>query len=528
MSYSDPGKPSGSLPFTAEELCKRFDSAVQRKMQWVTIYREAMQYVMPNRETFYIHTPGQKKSQLMYDSTAQDAADIFASRIHSTITPSWQVWSEFRAGSDIPDDQKEDINKALNKVNKIVFDYINHSNFTSQANECYLDLCIGTAAMLVERGEGDTLIENSSIPLSELFLEEGPDGKIQTNFRQMKAPARVLAQKFPNAEWSESISKAIADNSEKAFEVVMASVYVPKERKWYQVLFERGKEKKGYKKINQYHVEDTNPWIIPRWTVTSNEIYGRGPAIKKLPDIKTLNKMTEFTLRHAAMAVSGAYLAVEDGVINPYNIRIQPNTIIPVKAADSLRPLPMSGSPDYSELVKRDLVEGINKAFLANPMPGFNDPVRTATEISIRNSEMLKNAGAQLGRLKSEWVEPYMARVVDILRQEGKIPKIAIDGREVTLKHTSPLAKIEDQEEIQGFQQYIGMIAGLEAYSPGLVALTTKLESVPSWLAHKLGGFEDLVRTQSEAQGLAETVVQTGQAMAEQAGGGMGEGEVMQ
>lgn len=511
MSYKDPKKEK-KLPFTIEQLNARFSHAVKRKDNWVTLYREAMEYVTPQREAFYQHAEGDKRSRTLYDNTAQEAIEIFASRIMSTITPSWQRWSEFRAGSAIPEQEEDNVNKALVKFNKVIFDFINHSNFTSQANESYMDLCFGTGAMLCEKGDDEDLLVFTNIPLNQLYLEEGPDGTIQTNFRLLKASARVLAQQFPKADWSDSIKEAIKQNKDDKFEVVMGSVYEPKEKVYYQVLFERDGTK-----INQAHIEQTSPFIIPRWSVTPGEIYGRGPAIKMLATIKTLNKMTEFTLRQAAMAVSGAYTAVSDGVINPYNIKIQPNAIIPVKAADSLQPLPMAGSPEYNQLIRSELRQEIKDAFLASPMPSFNDPVRTATEISIRNSEMLKNSGAQLGRLKSEWIEMVIARVVDILRADGKLPKeLIVDGKSVSIKHTSPLAKIEDQEDLQGMQTYFSLMGQAEAYSEGLFALSTKLENFPTWLANKIGGFEELIRSPTESAELSKQAVEAEQAKMQQ------------
>lgn len=513
MSYKEPGKPALALPWTQEALGKRLKKAKDRKDNWITLYREAQQYITPQREAFYEHAKGEKKGRLVYDTTAQEAADIFASRIMSTITPSWQRWSEFRAGSDIPEDNQDEINKALTQSNKILFDFINHSNFTSQATETYLDLCFGTGAMLVERGDGDDLLVFTNIPLNELILEEGPNSTIQNNFRLKKAPARILAQVFPNAEWSDSVLEAIKQGDDSPVTVVMASLYDSKSRKYFQIVFEEN----GLK-LNQYHTEDTNPFIIPRWAVTPQEIYGRGPAIKMLASIKTLNKMTEFTLRHASMAVSGAYTAVSDGVVNPYNLKIRPNAIIPVKQPDSLQPLPPAGQPEFNQLLRSELRQEIKDAFLASPMPSFNDPVRTATEISIRNSEMLKNSGAQLGRLKSEWVEPIIARCVDILKSEGKLPEIKVDGREVTIKHTSPLAQIEDQEDLQGLRTYFEFMAQAEVYSPGITALKTKLEDMPDYLAVKIGGFEELIRSRDEAEEVGETVLATGEALAEEAG----------
>jgi len=511
MSIKNPQKPENPIPWTNEQICSKFKAAKGRKDQWVTHYREAFQYVTPNRETFYEHHPGDKKTRLQFDNTAMEAIQVFGSRIMATITPSWQVWSEFRAGSDIPEEEQEDINKQLSEQNSILFDFINHSNFTTQASETYLDIGYGTGGMVIEEGDLDDLLVFTNIPLSQLYLEEGPDSSIRSSWRLMTPMASNLGTMFPKGNFSQATNKLIEKDSDSRVEVITGSMFDPKSKLYYQIVFELGE-----KHLVQVHTEETNPYIIPRWSVIPGEIYGRGPALDMLPTIKTLNKMTEFSLRHAAMAVSGAYTAVSDGVINPYNIQIKPNTVIPVKAPDSLQPVPMAGSPDFSNFVRSELREDIQKAFFANPMPSFNDPVRTATEMSIRNSEMLKNSGAQLGRLKSEWIEPIIARCVAILKARGKLADITIDGREVTIKHTSPLAKIEDQEDLMGFNDFLTTMERLEPHSPGLLATTVKLEEVPSYLAGRYGGFEQLIRTTQEAEELSEKVIAAGEAQLEE------------
>ena len=299
-------------------------------------------------------------------------------------------------------------------------------------------------------------------------------------------------------------------------------MFDPDSKKFVQVVME-----KESANIVQFHIENTNPYIVPRWSVIPEEIFGRGPAIKMLPTIKSVNKMAEFELKAAAMAVSGAYTVVSDGVVNPYNMQIKPNMMIPVSAPDTIQPLSLSGSPEFNALVMSKMQEDIKLAFLAEPMPGFNDPVRTATETQIRNSNFLKKSGAQLGRLKSEWIEKVISRSVDILQRVGKLPPISVDGRQVTIKHTSPLAKIEDQEDLIGLSDLMSFMERIEPLSPGITGLTIKLEEVPNFVAQKTGGLEQLIRTPTETQEAAQTVMQTGQALAEGAGGGeIIEGEV--
>ena len=75
---------------------------------------------------------------------------------------------------------------------------------------------------------------------------------------------------------------------------------------------------------------ESTPFIVGRTTVIPGEVYGRGPLMRVLPDIKTLNKMAENSLKSAALAVAGVWTATDDGVINPYSITLAPGVVIPV------------------------------------------------------------------------------------------------------------------------------------------------------------------------------------------------------
>ena len=66
-----------------------------------------------------------------------------------------------------------------------------------------------------------------------------------------------------------------------------------------------------------------------RWVKGAGELYGRSPVMTALPDIKTANKVVELILKNASIAVTGIWLADDDGVLNPANIKLVPGSIIP-------------------------------------------------------------------------------------------------------------------------------------------------------------------------------------------------------
>ena len=146
----------------------------------------------------------------------------------------------------------------------------------------------------------------------------------------------------------------------------------------------------------------------------------------------------------------------------------------------------------------------------------------------LRNQENLKERGASFGRLKSEFVEPLVAAVVDILVKRGILTKMRIDGKQVTIQHESPLAKAEDMEDFQNSQVWMSSIAQLASISPiagNMIPATIKIEELPRYWQQKLGIPAELIRTEQERQQVAEAAQQAAQASLAAQGGGEGGGE---
>lgn len=239
--------------------------------------------------------------------------------------------------------------------------------------------------------------------------------------------------------------------------------------------------------------------------VVPGETLGRGRVMQLLPDIKTLNKINEFTLRNAALSISGVYTAQDDGVINPYTITLEPVAVIPVGSNDNsnptLRPLDRSGDFNVGELIASEYRERINKGLFAEPYGGMESPTKTATEMSLRGQELVMSAGSAFSRLQTEFIEKVIRRVVHILSKEGKIEPVKVDGSWVTIKHTSPLARAQDQEDLLAMQQFMEMGGAL---GPEMFGLGAKLEDIVAWTGQKLGIEQKLLRTEAERAQMQE------------------------
>jgi hypothetical protein len=483
---------------------KRFKTAQAEYDLFRALHQEVYDFTMPSRETFRVRSPGQQRNRHIYDSTATQAMEQFASRMKAAVLPAWKKWAELTPGSVIPEEEKERVGVELEKRTDIFFNALNHSNFDTEIVPALLDLSVGTGGIMIDEGEfntGDTF-RFANVPLSECYPEKPAAGRIRSGWRKHKIQIGKIEQLWPGVKIDQKLRKDIEQDPTREDEFLQGHLFNPKDARYYHVvLHEKSKDIIFDQSFNSQR------FIIFRWTVVPGETYGRGPAMQVLPDVKTLNKIVQFKLEALALAVGGIWTGVNDGVFNPNTVQLRPKTIIPVGSNNTqnptLSPLQLGGDPTSVELQVRELQDRINRAFFANALGDITDPVRTATENMIRQQEMLKQAGASFGRLRSELIDPLIAAGLDILAQLGQIPEeLVIDGKFVTIKHTSPQAQSEDLEDFQSFQTWAA--TNLELTGPEVFQGVAKVEDFPKVTASMLGITPTLIRTPEEIKALGK------------------------
>lgn len=493
------------MSHNVEKLLKRFGAAKARREMWRSLFQEAYDYALPQKETFNFHSPGQKKNRHIYDSTAPMGVRTYAARLQSAHTPPWQQWFDFVAGTDTPKGDRDQVNKELEQSTEIFFNHLNESDFSNQSNESDQDLAISTGAMFFEEGnelEGEPLFKFTSIPLAQLYLEPG-EGVRNTGWREHEVQVRDLTTMWPTGEFGSDLEKQIKEQPES--KVMIVNGVVKQDGEFHQVVIYEAK-----KQLIFTQTFDTSPLIIWRTNVIPGETYGRGPAIDVLPDIRTVNKVKEYILKNAAIQMTGIYTANSDGSWNPHTVTLAPGSIIPVSSNSnqnpSLKPLENSGRLDVGMLILEDLQANINRAFFANPLGEVSDPVKSATEQMLRTQEMLRTSGAQFGRLNTEKIKPIVERGVAILAANGRMPPLKVNGKEITIQMQSPLAKAEAMEEFGNFQVWLSTMQQLPEQ---VLALGGQVENFPAWTAGKLGlPVAELARTKEEIQAAAKVIAQ--------------------
>jgi len=522
----------GGMRLTPEQIMKRQAAAQSKKDEFQQLYQDAYEFALPQRQLYGVWeggATGSKKMQRVFDSTAINSTQRFANRLQSVVFPPQRKWAKLEAGSDIPADRKQQAQAVLEVYQDKMFTMLNQSNFDIAMGEFLLDLAVGTACMMVQPGDDIQPLNFIPVPLFLVSYEEGANGQVDNVYRRMRMKGESIQRQWPDAEIPQDIQRRIEQKPTDDIELLEATIYDHKRGDYcYHVIDKVTKQELVYRRRKM------SPWVISRYMKVAGEIYGRGPLMTALPDIKTLNKTIELMLKNASLAVAGVYTAADDGVLNPNTVKIVPGAIIPVarnggSQGPALLALPRSGDFNVSQLIISDMRGNIKKILLDESLPPDNMSARSATEIVERMKELAQNLGSAFGRLINETMIPITSKILEVMDERGMIDMpLRVNGLEVKVTPVAPLAMAQNMEEVNSIMQFMQLSQNLG--TDGQLAL--KMDVMVDYLADKLGVpasvrntaperavLMEEMRNQQQQQAIGQAMMMQAQAQAGAPGG---------
>lgn len=499
------------------DLLKRhLRRAREARNPWESPYQECYDYALPGRTGFTKRTPGTSSAPDIFDETAVVGVQEFASRIQAGLIPNYARWAELVAGSEVPDEERSEVNLQLEGITEYIFEIIQNSNFAQEANEALIDIAIGTACLDVQEGDAANPVVFTAVPLPELLIDCGPDGRIDRYFRCRQVRFSALERAFPGARVPTDLkAKHSLEDGDPLLDVVEC-IWLDRaaraaETHHYAVLLEKYD---AIIKEETYTGAGSCPYIGFRWSKVAGEVWGRGPLLNAMPAIKTCNLVVQMVLENAQLAIAGIYTAEDDGVVNVSNIRLVPGTVIPVAPGSAgLRAVQGAGDFNVSQLVLGEMRANIKKALFNETLGSPDTTPMSATEVSQRMADLSRQIGSAFGRLQAEFVNRVLQRVVYLLKKQGRISLPKVDGREIKIRSTSPLSQAQAFEDITAVQQFLQTIA--QYYGPQMINMYTDGAETAKYLQGKYGVPERIVRNEQQRAQLAQSIAQLQQTAGE-------------
>lgn len=426
--------------------------------------------------------PEDRQSEHIVNTTATIASRTLRSGMQSGASSPARPW--FKLTTPDPDlAENGEVKEYLTTVARRMSTVFTRSNIYNSLHTGYGDLGdFGTSCMMIDENY-DNVIRCHVYSPGEYFLAADDEGIITTVYREFELSVlacvrrwgkncsdRIL-RKYDNSQFEDMIAlvEAIEPNMHQ-----VKDVPGPRGLPFIRAIFEKsGDDNDGLLECKGCH---EFPGCTPRWEVRDNDVYGTGPGIEALGDVKGL-QMLEIRKQ---IIVDKLATPPTQGGPDSIKVRNRAGQHTAVSGMDtSGRPVisalydmnPAAIPAIANEILRAE--ERINKVYFADLFLMMAQSDRreiTAREVDERHEEKLLALGPVIERLHNENLDPAISRTFNIMHRAGILPDPpeVLQGMDLKVQFISTLAQAQRAVAIQGIERMAGFVGNLVAVYPSV------------------------------------------------------------
>ncbi|PRG76132.1 phage tail protein [Burkholderia multivorans] len=458
-----------------ETLAKRLETLKSKRQVHELVWRQCFMLTDPVRASG-LDGPMMDANQiaqavsLIFDSTATDAKRTLEASIMSGMTPANSLW--FTMTVNGTDDDGE---RWLDGASETLWQNIHSANFDSEAADAIADCMAGWFALYIDehRDTGGLYFEHW--PMAGVYCAASKQGgPVDIVFRCYQLSAEQCVTEFQQR--GDSLPQEIVDKAKTKPDELIDLCQAIYPRDVYIVGALRAKNMPiasvTFACNQKYVIRESGyhemPVVVARWKKIPNSVYGVGPLLDALPDIRTLNDIVKLEYANLDLAVSGMWIAEDDGVLNPRTVKVGPRKVIVANSVDSMKPLQPSSNFQLAETRIEKLQGQIRKTLMADQLQPQDGPAMTATEVHVRVDLIRQLLGPIYGRLQAEYLQPLIARCFGLAYRAGVFPAPppSLGGQNFAVQYQSPLARAQKLEEVSAIERLMGDVTVIAQVDP--------------------------------------------------------------
>ncbi|HBR1726883.1 phage tail protein [Klebsiella pneumoniae] len=446
----------------ASRLIRRADTLKANRQVHESLWRECYDYTYPLRgagfssEVLDAQSAKHKVAKLL-DGTATDSARMLASALMSGMTPANAQWLNLDSEL-LPDDAKA----WLSTCATLVWENIHAANFDAEGYEANLDVvCAGWFALYVDEDKEEGGFTFQQWPLAQCFVTSTRrDGIVDTIYRCYQLTAEQAVKEFGADKVSEKIRDAAKNKPDDKFDflhcIFPRDTYAVNAKLARNMRFASFNVEVSGKRIVRESGYHEFPVCVPRWMKIPGGSYGIGPVYDALPDCKELNETKRMEKAAQDLAISGMWIAEDDGVLNPRTVKVGPRRIIVANSTESMKPLLTGADFNVAFTAEERLQASIRKIMMADQLQPQDGPAMTATEVHVRVALIRQLLGPVYGRFQAEYLQPLVERCFGIAFRAGVFPPApeSLQSANFNVRYISPLARAQKLEDVTAIERY--------------------------------------------------------------------------
>lgn len=450
-------------------LNKRWQSLKQERASWWGQWADITRFLLPRNGRYFIsdRDKGWKRDNAIYDSTATRALRVLAAGMMSGMTSPSRPWFRLTV-SDRDLLQYQPVKVWLSESTARIEDVLARSNAYRVLHMLYEELgAFGAGAALIAE-DFNNVIHLHPFTVGEYAIATNWKGEVDTLYREFDKTVGEIVREFGRGNCSPA-TQALYDRGDLDQWITIRHGIEPRTDRdeskrdalnmpWKSCYWETGRQdgqllrESGYKSF---------PCVAPRWAVQGGDIYGNGPGMEALGDIKQLQAQ-QFRKSQAIDYQANPPLQIPTSMKNR-EVEIFPGGISYYDASTPAGGIKTSFEVNLNLqtllLDIQDVRGRINGAFYTDlfMMIAQQDQRMTATEVAARNEEKMLMLGPVIERLNNELLDPLLETVFERLLTAGLLPPPPqeLQGHELNVEYVSMLAQAQKAVAVNGIDRFV-------------------------------------------------------------------------
>jgi hypothetical protein len=447
------------------EILRQFGMCKGERAGLEDHWRDCYRYSFPQLGTGFAGVASTDQQQaeraLLLDSTSTDSVRTLASTLCSGIAPANSQWINMAANGEDNDNN----NRWLSECSELLWQNLANSNFDAEFFNAMLEAVISGAYVLYLEAKPTGGFVFQQWPAYECYWSSSTNSLTDTIYREYCLTAAQVYREFGD-KTPDSIQEKL--RTEPDFKYDFLHVVRPRD------VYQPGGKLSRNLPFASYHIcvpekailresgYEEFPCSVPRLMRIPGSPYATGPMSDALPDIKELNVLKKYEKQAAELAVSGMWVATDDGVLNARNLKIGPRKIIVAADVANIKPLSTGSDFNVAFTCEERLQAQIRRVLMADQLNGAKANM-TATEVQERMALIRQQMGPMYGRLMSEGLTPMVERAFGLMYRSGAFPPPPDDmsGVNFHVQFDSPLSRAQRLGEVAAIGQLSNYVLGM-------------------------------------------------------------------
>lgn len=464
-------------------LLSRWAALKVERESWIPHWREISRYLLPRSGRYFLQdrNRGERRHNNILDNTGTRALNTLAAGMMAGMTSPARPW--FRLTTSVPElDESPAVKEWLANVTRLMLMVFAKSNTYRALHQIYQEMgAFGTAASITT-GDFRNVIHNYTLTAGEYGITTDYQGRVDTLYREYQMTVAQMAREFGIKRCSVAVQNAFDQGNLETWVTVLHAIEPRADRDatkrdamnmaWKSSYMEIGSgdgllRESGFK---------TFPALCPRWAVAGGDVYGNGPGMEALGDLKQLQ-------HEQLQKAKGISQKADPAVQIPSNFQGRDADLLPGGKiyVDSTQPgsgvrTAFEVSIDLSHLLADiiDVRDRIKTSFYADlflMLANGTNPQMTATEVAERHEEKLLMLGPVLERMHNEILDPLIEQTFAQLVSANILPPPPpeMQGMDLNVEFVSMLAQAQRAIATNSVDRFVGNLGAVAGLKPDVL-----------------------------------------------------------